>query len=163
MEPKFTIHSLYTQEEWVRYNRALLYSMWHFKRTIIVSNIALLVMAVTSFIAHNYLFAISIVLALVVFNWYFFIGVDLKAARAYKQNKQIQDQEFEFHFYDDRYESASDEGTSSVTYASLHKIIETPTNFYIMHAPITGTIIQKATCPNDYIDFMHDIKSKYNL
>ncbi len=164
MEPKFTVHSRYTQKEAIRFNRALLFNVWHLKKTIIISNVALLVMIVTSNIAHNYMFAISLVLALAVFNWYFFFGVDQKAARAYQKNKQIQDSEFVFHFYDDQYESAAADGTvSSVPYSTLHKIIETPTNIYILHAPTVGTIIQKDNCTADFIDFIHNIKNRYNL
>ena len=165
MEPRFTIHSQYNEKEAIRFNRALLFNVWHLKKTIIVSNIALLVMLVTSFIAHNYLFAISLLFALVVFNWYFFWGVDLKAARAYHKNKQIHDQEFVFHFYDDQYEGTAGDGTtpSNVPYSTLHMIIETPTNIYIMHAPTVGTIIQKTNCPDDFIDFIHEIKKRYKI
>lgn len=165
MEPRFTIHSQYNEKEAIRFNRALLFNVWHLKKTIIVSNIALLVMLVTSFIAHNYLFAISLLFALVVFNWYFFWGVDLKAARAYHKNKQIHDQEFVFHFYDDQYEGTAVDGTtpSNVPYSTLHMIIETPNNIYIMHAPTVGTIIQKTNCPADFIDFIHEIKKRYNI
>lgn len=165
MEPKFTVHSQYNEKEAIRFNRTLLFNVWHLKKTIIVSNIALLVMLVTSFIAHNNMFAISLLFALLVFNWYFFMGVDLKAARAYRKNKQIQDQEFVFHFYDDQYESTADDGTtpSNVSYSTLHMIIETPTNIYIMHAPTVGTIIQKTNCPADFIDFIHEIKKRYKI
>ena len=165
MEPRFTIHSKYNEKEAIRFNRALLYNVWHLKKTIIVSNIALLVMLVTSIIAHNYMFAISLLLALAVFNWYFFMGVDMKAARAYQKNKQIHDQEFVFYFYDDQYESIADDGStpSNVPYSTLHMIIETPTNIYIMHDPTVGTIIQKANCPADFIDFIHEIKKRYKI
>ncbi len=164
MEPKFTAHTRYTEKEAVRFNRALLFNVWHLKKTIIISNIALLVMIVTSLFAHNYMFAISLIFALAVFNWYFFMGVDLKASRAYKKNKQIHDQEFVFYFHDDEYESTTDDGsTTSVPYSTLHMIIETPTNIYIMHAPTVGTIIQKAKCSAEFIEFIHEIKKRYKI
>jgi len=164
MESRFTIHSRYNEKEAIRFNRALLFNVWHLKKTIIVSNIALLVMIVTSIIAHNYMFAISLLFALAVFNWYFFLGVDLKAARAYQKNKQLHDQEFAFYFYDDQYESTAGDGTtSSVPYSTLHMIIDTPTNIYVMHTPTVGTIIQKANCPAEFIDFIHEIKTRYKI
>ena len=151
MEPRFTVHSQYDEQEAIRFNRALLFNVWHLKKTIIVSNIALLVMLVTSFIAHNYMFAISLILAMAVFNWYFFMGVDMKAARAYRKNKQIQDQEHVFYFYDDQYESIADDGTTPSVVV------------YIMHAPTVGTIIQKTNCPAGFIDFIHEIKKRYKI
>lgn len=164
MEPRFTVHSQYNEKEAIRFNRTLLFNVWHLKKTIIVSNIALVAMIVTSLIAHNYMFAISLIFALAVFNWYFFMGVDMKAARAYRKNKQIHNQEFVFNFHDDQYESTADDGTtSSVPYSTLHKIIETPTNIYIMHAPTVGTIIQKANCPADFIEFIQEVKKRYNI
>lgn len=164
MEPRFTVHSQYDEKEAIRYNRALLYNVWHLKKTIIVSNIALLVMIVTSVVAHNFMFAISLVAALAAFNWYFFMGVDMKAARAYHKNKQIQNQEFVFHFHDDHYESAATDGaTTSVPYSTLHMIIETPTNIYIMHEPTVGTIIQKANCPDGFIEFVREVKNRYKI
>ena len=164
MEPRFTVHSQYNEKEAISFNRALLFNVWNLKKTTIVTNIALLVMLVTSLIAHNYMFAISLLFAMAVFNWYFFMGVDMKAARAYHKNKQIHDQEFVFYFHDDQYESNTQDGTTScVPYSTLHMIIETPTNIYIMHAPTVGTIIQKANCPDGFIDFIHEIKKRYKI
>jgi len=161
MEPRFIISTRYDKDEMVRFNRAVLYNVWRFKRTIILSNVALLVMIVTSVIAGNYLFAISLAVALAAFNWYFFIGVDMRAARSYEHNKLIKDQVFDLSFYDDHYEGASELGTSSIPYSKLNQIIETPTNFYIMHEPTVGTIIKKADSPDGFIDFIHEIKEKY--
>ncbi len=164
MEPKFTIHERYSEAEFVRFNRALLFNVWHLKKTIIISNIALLIMIVTSFIAHNNMFAVGLLFFMAVFNWYIFIGTDQKAARAYRKNKSVQDQEFVFYFHENQYESQSSDGSSSsVPYSTLHKIIETPTNIYIMHAPTVGTIIQKANCPDSFIGFIRDIKSRYKI
>lgn len=162
MEPRFTIHSKRTQEEFVKYNHTLLFEVWRIKRTIIVSNIALLAMLVTSVISDNWHLALALLVVMLFINWYFFWGVDKNAARVYKRHN-YQDQDFDFFFYEDRYESTSDDGTSSLPYAKLHKIIETETNFYIMHGATTGTIIQKESCPSDFINFIHDIKARYKL
>jgi len=163
MEPRFTIHSHYSQEEFVRYNRVIQYKMLHLKRNIIVSNIALLVMTVPQFIVGQYGYGIGMLIILAAANWYFFIGIDRKAAALYRKNPFIQeDVVFELTFHDDHYEGASENGTSSVPYSKLHTIIETPTDFYIMHNLANGTIIPKGDCPEGFAEFIRQIKAKYN-
>lgn len=163
MEPRFTIHTRYTKEEFVRFNRTALLMEGHFKRTMIIANAALAVMIVTSFIAGNTMFAIPLIIFLAAINWYFFKGVDMRAARLYKNSKMTDQTEFDLVFHDDRYEGASDDGTASLPYSKLYRIIETPTNYYIMQSPMSGTILQKSNCPDGFADFINEIKTKYHL
>ena len=163
MEPRFIVQSKYSKEESVRFNRAVLYDVWHFKRSIILTNVALMVMIVSSLIAGNHILAVTLLLAWAFVNWYFFVGVDMRAARVYNQNKLIQDKVFEFKFYDEHYEGSSTEGPTNVPYSKLHKIIDTPTNVYLMMAPSMGIIIQKENCPNGFLDFIQEVKTKHNL
>lgn len=163
MEPRFTITTSYSEEEFVRYNRAVLYNVWHYKRLIIMTNIALLVIIATAVFTGDRIFAFSMLAGAAILNWYFFIGVDKKAAKAFRKNKLINGQVFDLAFFDDHYEGASELGTSVLPYTKLNRIIETPTNFYIMNQPTVGTIINKTDTPEGFIDFIHDIKANYNL
>jgi len=163
MEPKYKITTQYNEEEIIRYNRTILFKEGRLKRSIIMINIALIVMLIYSLIISNWLLAAIWLVFLPIFNWYFFKGIDRKAARQFRQNKLIKGQAFELAFHDDHYEGASELGYSTIPYTKLHSIIETPTNFYLMEAPMTGIIIKKGDCPDGFIDFIHDIKNRYNL
>jgi len=164
MEPKFTIQSKYTEEEFVRFNREVLFKSGRFKRTIIMMNVSLIVLGVAAAFYHSdFKTLIPIILLLAFVNWYFFKGVNLRAARAFKQNAAIRDKVFTLSFYDDHYEGASDDGTTSILYSNLHKIIETPTNFYILHGPMNGTILQKGNCPPAFVDFILEVKRQHHI
>jgi len=164
MEPRFTIQTDYTEEEFVRFNRTILKKGNRFRRTIILMNVSLIAIAVTAvFYRNDYVALIPIAVLLAFINWYFFKGIDMRAARNFRQNDAIKDKVFELSFYDDHYEGASDTGKTSILYSNLHKIIETPTNYYIMHGEMTGTIIQKEKCPTEFIDFIHEVRRKNKL
>ena len=163
MEPKYKITTQYNEEDIVRYNRAVLFKEGRLKRSIIMINIALIVMMIYSLIISNLILAAIWLVLLPIFNWYFFKGIDRKAARQFRQNKLIKGQAFELAFYDDHYEGASELGNSTIPYTKLHSIIETPTNFYLMEAPMTGTILNKVNCPDGFIDYIHDIKNRYKI
>ena len=163
MDPRFVIHSHYTEEAFVRFNRVIQYKLLRLKRNIILTNVALLIMMVPQFIVGQYYYGIAMLIILAVANWYFFIGIDKKAAKIYRKNPLIQENvTFELTFHDDHYECTSENGTSSVPYSKLHKIIETPTDFYIMHTLANGTIVPKGDCPEGFTDFIREVKAKYN-
>lgn len=164
MEARYIVHSTYSEEEFIRFNRTVLYKNGRFLRTIILMNVSLVVIGVTAlFHIKDYVALVPIAILLGFVNWYLFKGIDMRAARNFKQNAMANGQEFELAFYDDHYEGTSADGTTGIPYSSLSKIIETETNFYIMHGPATGTILQKKGCPDGFVDFIHRIKSRHNL
>lgn len=163
MKPRFTIRTRYTEEEFVRFNRTIQLKEGRLVRTMIFANAALLVMIVTSFVTGNIMFAIPLMIFLAAVNLYFFKGIDMRASKLYRNSKMNDQTVFELVFYDDHYEGAADGGAATIPYAKLHRIIETPTNFYILGSPMSGTILQKSECPDDFIAFIHDIKAKHNL
>ena len=57
--------------------------------------------------------------------------------------------------YDDHYVVACNEIESSIPFDKLYKIIETDTNYYLMASKVSGTIICKADCPNDFDAYIH--------
>ena len=163
MEPRFTIRTRYTEEEFVRFNRTIQFKEGRLWRTMIISNAALLVMIVTSLVTGNYLFAIPLIIFMAAVNWYVFKGIDMRASKMYKNSKMSDQTVFELAFYDDRYEGATDDGAAAIPYSKLHRIIETPTNYYILESPMSGTILQKSKCPDEFMAFISDIKAKYRL
>ena len=148
----------------MRYNRTIQYKLLHLKRNITVTNIALLAMIVPQFVVGQYHYGIAMLIILAAANRYFFIGIDKKAKQLYRKNPLIQENvTFELAFRDDHYDGArARTARGSVPYSRLHTIIETPTDFYIMHTLSSGTIIPKGDCPDGFFDFIRQVKSKYN-
>ncbi len=100
MEPRFVIHSHYSEEEFVRYS-TIQYKLLHLKRNIIVTNVALLAMIVPQFVVGQYYYGIAMLVILAVANWYFFIGIDRKAKQIYRKNPFIQENvTFDLTFHD---------------------------------------------------------------
>ena len=66
-------------------------------------------------------------------------------------------------FYDDHYVVTCNEIESSIPFDKLYKIIETDTNYYLMASKVSGTIICKADCPNDFDVYIHDSTLKSGL
>ena len=72
MEPKYKITTQYNEEEIIRYNRAILFKEGRLKRSIIMINVALIVMLIYSLIISNWLLVAIWLVLLPIFNWYFF-------------------------------------------------------------------------------------------
>ena len=86
--------------------------------------------------------------------------VDRRAAKAYHDNKMINGLEFEMSLYEDHFEDVSASGSESVPYEKLYRIIDTPTNIYLMLGPNQGAILRKVDLPEGALEFLLQVKAR---
>ena len=63
-------------------------------------------------------------------------------------------------FYNNYYEGHSELGDNKYLYEELYKIIETPTNFYLMLSPQHGSIVIKENCSDELLMFLDQLKTR---
>ena len=73
-----------------------------------------------------------------------------------QQNKFIAGQECEFRFYDDHFESITKNGSLNIDYDTIHQIIETQKNIYIMYSDNQGIMMHKPV-PDGFVGFLHQV------
>ena len=166
MEPRFTVHTVYTKEEYMKFNKAVL------MRSKV--NIALFVLFIVLIVVMNALDIgkgetmplLPMIVAVIEIGVYTLIMAVLNrflAEHAFKSNKLLSGESEEIFFYDDRLEAQTENGNAAIPYDKIHKIYETKTNFYIMIASSQGMIIVKSEAPAGADGFIRDIKSRYSL
>ncbi len=156
MQALYTIKSLYSQEEFIRFNRTLRFKNKKIIVMLSVLNFLLIATTVLCLVKGYFFWAVLCGVYLVSFDWYLFRGTDKKMAKVFMQNKLIANQECEFRFYDDHFESITKNGSSNIDYDKIHRIIETKKNIYIMYSDNQGIMMQKPV-PDGFVDFLHQV------
>ena len=156
MQALYTIKSLYSQEEFIRFNRTLRFKNKKIIVMLSVLNFLLIATTVLCLVKGYFFWAVLCGVYLVSFDWYLFRGTDKKMAKVFMQNKLVANQVCEFRFYDDHFESITKNGSSNIDYDKIHRIVETKTNIYIMYSDNQGIMMQKPV-PDGFVDFLHQV------
>ena len=83
-----------------------------------------------------------------------------QVTKAYSDNTNTQGINTSLTFYDNYYEGHSELGDNKYLYEELYKIIETPTNFYLMLSPQHGSIVIKENCSDELLMFLDQLKTR---
>lgn len=159
MEPLYTIRSLYSKEEFIRFNRALRLRNKKIIVTLTILNVLLVALIVLCLLHGSYVWAAIGGFYLIFFNWYLFFGTDKRMAKVFMQNKLIAGQECYFRFYDDHFEAATKNGSSNISYDKIYRTIETRTNIYVMYSDAQG-IMMKKPVPEGFSEFLQGKSQK---
>ena len=91
-----------------------------------------------------------------------FLDIMMKkqVTKAYNDNANTQGINTSLTFYDNYYEGHSEIGDNKYLYEELYKIIETPTNFYLMLSPQHGSIVIKENCSEELLMFLDRLKTR---
>ena len=169
--PLFKVSGKVTEEEFVRFNRFISIGQGKGRRVFIIMTSVFAGWVLLSAVGYGIVYVtdtswISILLPILFttsYIWGMTIGQDRMASKSFHNNKLMENLSFEQSFFEDHIESITENGTSSIPYAKLHKIFETPTNFYIMDAPNMGRMLKKSDVSEDAQSFIRGIKETYHL
>ena len=153
MQPLYTIKSLYSKEEFMRFNRTLRFR--NKKIVVFLSILDALLVALTllCLISGNYIWAAVAGFYLVFLNWYLFRGIDQRMAKVFMRNTEIAGQKCEFQFFEDHFDAITKSGITSIDYDKIKNIIETKTNVYIMYSDSQG-IMMKKPMPEGFMEVL---------
>ena len=147
MEPLFTVKHKESEDEFVRFNRAVATQFGHRKLALIVVNIMLFF-----FIALG-----------VYMNYAYTYGMDRRARKIFRQTKVAQDIVNEYDFFDEYFSYRNTNGQGTMAYDKLFKVIETRTHFYLMLSKVQGYTIAKDEAPAGFTEFMQKKIAEYHL
>ena len=156
MQTSYTLKSLYSKEEFMRFNRTLRFKNKKIVVFLSVLNVLLIVTTVLCLVHGDYFWAAVCGFYLFFLDWYLFRGIDKRTAKIFMQNKLIANQECEFRFYDDHFESITKNGSTQIDYDKIRRIIETKKNIYIMYSDNQGIMMQKPV-PEGFVEFLHQV------
>lgn len=95
----------------------------------------------------------------------FWLAVILLNGRAVKKvfesNKVMKDAEIAFEFYDTFFVEKMENGETRIAYDQLDRILETPTNIYLLIAKNQGYILNKANFPEGLEEFIRSLPVKH--
>ena len=147
MESLFTVKHKESEDEFVRFNRAVATQFGHRKLALIVVNIMLFF-----FIALG-----------VYMNYAYTYGMDRRARKIFRQTKVAQDIVNEYDFFDEYFSYRNTNGQGTMAYDKLFKVIETRTHFYLMLSKVQGYTIAKDEAPAGFTEFMQKKIAEYHL
>ena len=166
-EPVFQFYVTLTKEDYIRYNRTI---VWRYKRSkwmLIISIVLLVLTCIILLLGKLDLSSLSVydylpLLLLFLLGWYLITGIDRHAARFFKINKM--GGETKLLFFDDclEYFGPTGAGNGTWQYKDLESIIVTKTDVYFMYSPVYGLCVKKSECPEGFLDFVSKIRVKEN-
>ena len=152
--PLFQTQTTYTFAEYRRYSRALQNKVMHRPLVIAVMMACLVLLALLSDDnSMRVAFLIVAVLTPLIFS---LIGSRMEK-KAYYANTAMQDVVLTYSFYPDHVETNNTLGFTTIPYDKLYRVVETPTNFYLLIARNQGMVIVKENCSAELIAFLQKL------
>ena len=153
MELLYSTTTIYTYEEYKRFNHMLMFYHKSILLHIIVEAWILFVAVSTKEI---FVMMLSVVYPVIILMLPVFLNIHSK--KIWKSNKSAQDLNVKFDFYETFFIETDEHGETKLEYNKLYKIIETKTNFYLMLSKNQGLILNKINLPEGLDKFLKNIK-----
>ena len=150
MEPLFTTSTDYTLEEYQKIVRIVQNKI--LKRPLVLF-ILIASVLLLAFLCDDVSMRIGLILGCILVIPVLLLLDRWRIKKSYSQNRQLQGLHADFFFYPDYMES-------KIPYQKIFRILETPTNFYLMLAKTQGLIVIKSNCSDELISFLQNLSDK---
>ena len=147
-------------EEYMRFAFTVQRQDRRYIRAKLIMMFVLLVIAVINFKGGNKQLGSILLIMVVALPMLLDIMMKKQVTKAYNDNANTQGINTSLTFYDNYYEGHSEIGDNKYLYEELYKIIETPTNFYLMLSPQHGSIVIKENCSEELLMFLDRLKTR---
>ena len=147
-------------EEYMRFAFTVQRQDKRYIRAKLIMMLGLLVIAVINFKGGNKQLGSILLIMVVALPMSLDIMMKKQVTKAYNDNANTQGINTSLTFYDNYYEGHSEIGDNKYLYEELYKIIETPTNFYLMLSPQHGSIVIKENCSEELLMFLDRLKTR---
>ena len=145
-KPLYETKTLITLEEYRKLNRALS-NRRTFMLVMLIAEVILALLLIHGIRTHAVRSTIQVyIIMLVLVPIIAYFVPRYLERRMYAANDTAHNIIATTRFYKDHLETTNQRGTSSRRYADMHRIIETPTNFYLMVSKVQAVIIIKDNC-----------------
>lgn len=159
MEPLFKTQTVHTYEEYKRWNLSLNKSRFIVMAVLLIL-LLFIILLYSRFLLLNASTLILLVFLTAICAAVSAAGVTKTLKASYYSNKALQKcPVIQIEFYDHFFESKNERHYSKYFYEDIYKIVETKTNFYIMTAINSGTIVVKQNCAPELIVFIQGLKN----
>ncbi len=173
MEPLYTITNKPNLDEYIRFGRVVFDKQYRLRKKSLIVNILYSIIICSCLMAYcfghvsiTYLYVgTALFVALLYFNWSRSYRTKRQLKKSFQTNKlnAAEDNEYQVLFFEDSFKVTSNYGESSLEYAKLFQILETPTHFYLMSGQGHGTIVPKVGSSEDFFNFIRKIRAKHRL
>lgn len=152
--PLFSIEQTYTKElyheyAWCAYDKQKSYKKLVFSITGLV-----LVIALIGFLYQKYTMAVIVLIAAPIYPFLIKKAMDKQIESAWNSNKAIQNQHFCVDFYNDYFQTISENGTNKISYDKLYGFMESDHTAALMLGNNNGYMLDKGSMPGELISFL---------
>ena len=159
MDCLFETKTKYTWEEFKRFNQVITRKG---RRVRIIAGVAMgLVLLAEAFLLRNMFLAIFTVIFVPLWLVLVFLLNKRSIKKAFEANKLLRDADVAFQFYDTYFVEKTSFGETRVTYEMLDRIVEIPTNVYILVSRNQGCVLCKENFPEGLEEFLRALPVKH--
>ena len=150
MEPLFKTTTIYTYDEFKKFNAAVMKKRGAW--TIIIG------LEILFLLCNLILQTVWMWIFIAVYPIIFIVMKNIEIKKVYNSNKFAQDIEVNIDFYDTYFTVKTENSDAKIEYDKLHTTIETKTNFYLMIAKNQGYMLSKENMSDEFQSFVRKIK-----
>ena len=159
--PLFETETVCSWEEYLRYNKAVSLNKQRRVQWIVAAAISAVYVVGGAFAAYYCqtwrIFFITLIMPAFFAVWLPFTGwLARHKLRKIWESSAKKDEQVSLRFYESFVEGCSAIGETRLDYEKIHKIVETPTHFYIMLSQIEGFIVPKASLTEQQAAFLRE-------
>ncbi len=158
MQPLFTAHFQYTLKEYQKFVSTIYKKVLKIHLRLALLAVLILLLA---FFTSDISVKIGFFIGVLLIPFIFYFSNRIRSKKMYLQMKNLQSTSYDFSFYPDHLEITSSIGNTNLPYDKLFRIIETPTNFYIMLTKQQGSILIKENCSPELISFLQNLMQQF--
>ena len=157
MEPLHTTTTVYSLDEYMKFNR---YTVWILNKSLLSSLISIVLLFVLDILLNHKIVGVIAIYVLVTIL--LSLSIESSAKKCYYSNKSGINEISTYHFFQNTITELREAGTDTFVYNDLYRICETKEHFYLMISQNKGIIIIKRECTPELIAFIQELKRKYN-
>ncbi|MBQ9642691.1 MAG: YcxB family protein, partial [Lachnospiraceae bacterium] len=188
MEPLYTTESCMTQDEYLKFNDAVIKSNKLNRILVPAFTAVMIILGIFRMVQGRIGIGLYFIILALLFNIFLGYSTKRRAIRTWQASKALQNRRVRYYFYEDHLESevlgnstepvsdvqpgqnpaaggtvpqdkygesaAQNTDRKGVRYDELYRVLETPTNFYILTSAGQGIVIQKEACEEGLISLI---------
>ena len=186
MEPLYTTESCMTQDEYLKFNDAVIKSNKLNRILVPAFTVVMIILGIFRMVQGRIGIGLYFIILALLFNVFLGYSTKRRAIRTWQASKALQNRRVRYYFYEDHLKSevlgnSAEPGQNPVAggsmpqdgagesapqntdrkgvrYDELYRVLETPTNFYILTSAGQGIVLQKEACEEGLISLLQGFK-----
>jgi hypothetical protein len=164
-EPLFTVRTVCTREDYIRFSRYLLRKVSLLGKSYFIFAAVVLIWTVSSAFSGQRLAWLPPLLVLLYISYAMTLGADRRAAKVYNSDPSLSSlkEGCEIRFFEEELRVGTTLSEEAFPYRKLSGIHITPTDIYLLREKNSGVLLRRGDAEQGLVEFLEGKKKEYGI